>query len=83
MTDRRIQRVDGTWSVLTRLSNSSIHPSFEGLAHMAPQDGFEPPTRRLTVVCSTPELLGNIHNIYSFARYAAATNSAANIGCEG
>ncbi len=27
---------------------------------MAPRDGFEPPARRLTVVCSTAELPGNI-----------------------
>jgi hypothetical protein len=26
---------------------------------MAPRDGFEPPARRLTVVCSTAELPGN------------------------
>ena len=26
---------------------------------MAPQDGFEPPAKRLTVACSTAELLGN------------------------
>ncbi len=25
---------------------------------MAPQDGFEPPAKRLTVACSTAELLG-------------------------
>ena len=28
---------------------------------MAPRDGFEPPARRLTVVCSTAELPGNIY----------------------
>ena len=27
---------------------------------MAPRDGFEPPARRLTVVCSTAELPGNM-----------------------
>ncbi len=26
---------------------------------LAPRDGFEPPARRLTVVCSTAELPGN------------------------
>ena len=26
---------------------------------MAPEDGFEPPTRRLTAGCSTAELFGN------------------------
>ncbi len=31
---------------------------FSGLAHLAPQDGFEPPTNTLTACCSTPELLG-------------------------
>ena len=29
------------------------------LVGMAPQDGFEPPAKRLTVACSTAELLGN------------------------
>ena len=29
-------------------------------AKVAPRDGFEPPARRLTVVCSTAELPGNI-----------------------
>ena len=36
---------------------------------MAPRDGFEPPARRLTVVCSTAELPGNIsttsHNVFN------------------
>ena len=31
---------------------------------MAPRDGFEPPARRLTVVCSTAELPGNISITY-------------------
>ena len=33
---------------------------------MAPRDGFEPPARRLTVVCSTAELPGNIPNTYNY-----------------
>ena len=28
------------------------------IANEAPEEGFEPPTRRLTAGCSTPELLG-------------------------
>ena len=36
---------------------------------MAPQVGFEPTTDRLTVDCSTPELLRNIF-IYSITMYA-------------
>ena len=31
---------------------------------MAPRDGFEPPARRLTVVCSTAELPGKITYAY-------------------
>ena len=31
---------------------------------MAPRDGFEPPARRLTVVCSTAELPGNMSTAY-------------------
>jgi hypothetical protein len=33
---------------------------------MAPRDGFEPPARRLTVVCSTAELPGNISITHLF-----------------
>ena len=33
---------------------------------MAPRDGFEPPARRLTVVCSTAELPGNISTTHLF-----------------
>ena len=33
---------------------------------MAPRDGFEPPARRLTVVCSTAELPGNILITHQF-----------------
>ena len=33
--------------------------TFKMLEGMAPQDGFEPPAKRLTVACSTAELLGN------------------------
>ena len=33
---------------------------------MAPRDGFEPPARRLTVVCSTAELPGNILTTHLF-----------------
>ncbi len=33
---------------------------------MAPRDGFEPPARRLTVVCSTAELPGNISTTYPY-----------------
>ena len=33
---------------------------------MAPRDGFEPPARRLTVVCSTAELPGNISITHVF-----------------
>ena len=33
---------------------------------MAPRDGFEPPARRLTVVCSTAELPGNISITHFF-----------------
>ena len=35
---------------------------------MAPRDGFEPPARRLTVVCSTAELPGNIKTIIALSR---------------
>ena len=36
---------------------------------MAPQDGFEPPAKRLTVACSTAELLGNkmFYTLLSFS----------------
>ncbi len=30
---------------------------------MAPQAGFEPATKRLTVACSTTELLGNVEDM--------------------
>ena len=30
-----------------------------GFSKLAPQGGFEPPAKRLTVACSTAELLGN------------------------
>ena len=36
---------------------------------MAPQDGFEPPAKRLTVACSTAELLGN-KMLYTLLSYS-------------
>ena len=32
--------------------------TFKMMVGMAPQDGFEPPAKRLTVACSTAELPG-------------------------
>ena len=36
---------------------------------MAPRDGFEPPARRLTVVCSTAELPGNMIKVAQSLRF--------------
>ena len=47
--------------------------TFNLMVGMAPQDGFEPPAKRLTVACSTAELPGNracetfIHNKSRYA----------------
>src|ERR1700730_4072022 len=40
-----------------KLRTQNGPPSDESGPELAPQDGFEPPTRRLTAACSTAELL--------------------------
>ena len=53
-----------TSNTLVTAKNDSYFPNFLIIyfpyLSLAPQDGFEPPTGRLTAVCSATELLGNI-----------------------
>ena len=53
-----------TSNALVTAKNDSYFPNFLIIyfpyLSLAPQDGFEPPTGRLTAVCSATELLGNI-----------------------
>ena len=49
---------EGIRTLDIRLGRTALY-QLSYIRKLAPQDGFEPPTRRLTVVCSTTELLGN------------------------
>lgn len=46
-------------SCLAGLLLTAPPPPVGGGGRMAPEEGFEPPTRRLTAACSAPELLRN------------------------
>ncbi len=43
---------------------------------MAPEEGFEPPTRRLTAACSAPELLRNRRAIMGSRAAESSAGSA-------
>lgn len=58
---------EGIRTLDIRLGRTALY-QLSYIRKLAPQDGFEPPTRRLTVVCSTTELLGNKTGIPSRIR---------------
>ena len=45
--------------------------TLDGLGVMAPEEGFEPPAKRLTVACSTTELLRNACGARSYRAHSA------------
>ena len=43
---------------------------------MAQEEGFEPPTKRLTAACSTTELLLNNWNLYTYSIFFPKARSS-------
>ena len=53
---RKLRQEERPWR-FSRKPLVYLLPKDFALGEMAPEEGFEPPTRRLTAACSTTELL--------------------------